>query len=61
MSAPHIPIECTLQQLLTGMPLSQIQAELPVAGLCLDSRLVKQGDVFIAVPGGAQDGRDYIA
>jgi UDP-N-acetylmuramoyl-L-alanyl-D-glutamate--2,6-diaminopimelate ligase len=60
MSAPHTPVDCTLQQLLTGTPLSQIQAELPVAGLCLDSRLVKRGDIFIAVPGDAQDGRDYI-
>ncbi len=28
--------------------------------LCLDSRMVRPGDVFFAVAGGSQDGRDYI-
>jgi UDP-N-acetylmuramoyl-L-alanyl-D-glutamate--2,6-diaminopimelate ligase len=36
-------------------------ADLPVAGLALDSRNVRAGDVFLAYPGEHGDGRDYIA
>jgi UDP-N-acetylmuramoyl-L-alanyl-D-glutamate--2,6-diaminopimelate ligase len=36
-------------------------AALPVAGLALDSRKVRAGDVFLAYPGEYGDGRDYIA
>ncbi|MFT7300365.1 MAG: UDP-N-acetylmuramoyl-L-alanyl-D-glutamate--2,6-diaminopimelate ligase [Porticoccus sp.] len=60
MSSPRSPVDCTLKQLLPSVALSQALAELPVVGLCLDSRLVKQGEIFIAVPGVAQDGRQYI-
>jgi len=31
-----------------------------LAGLCADSRAVKPGDVFVAMPGHRVDGRDYI-
>ena len=34
---------------------------LEVRGLCLDSRHVKPGDVFAAMPGVKVDGRDFIA
>ncbi len=60
MSAPRSSVDCTLKQLLPSVALSQTLAELPVVGLCLDSRLVKPGEIFIAVPGGVQDGRQYI-
>ena len=32
-----------------------------VSTLCVDSRTVQPGDVFLAYPGAAQDGRDHIA
>ncbi|MDX2350267.1 MAG: UDP-N-acetylmuramoyl-L-alanyl-D-glutamate--2,6-diaminopimelate ligase [Porticoccus sp.] len=60
MSAPFSPVECTLQQLLPDVILPQALTELPVAGLSLDSRSVKSGEIFIALPGGVKDGRDYI-
>ena len=31
-----------------------------VSGICIDSRLVKSGDIFIAVRGSAYDGHDFI-
>lgn len=47
------------------MPLNQLmpQAESPVLirELTLDSRRVRPGDLFLAVPGLVQDGRDHIA
>mgnify|MGYP003635624389 CR=1 FL=1 len=36
-------------------------AALDVRGMTLDSRRVRPGDLFIAVPGSQQDGRDYIS
>jgi UDP-N-acetylmuramoyl-L-alanyl-D-glutamate--2,6-diaminopimelate ligase len=35
-------------------------ASLPIAGLALDSRKVRPGDLFLAYPGEAGDGRGYI-
>lgn len=48
------------------MPLSRLlqgmadMVAIPVAGLELDSRRVKQGDVFIALAGDQHDGRDFL-
>jgi len=36
------------------------EADVDVRGMTLDSRRVRPGDLFIAVPGLQQDGRDYI-
>ncbi len=33
---------------------------IPVTGLCADSRAVRPGDVFVAMPGYRSDGRNYI-
>lgn len=47
-----------------AMPLSQLFAQAPssvlIRELTLDSRKVRPGDLFLAVAGGQQDGRDYI-
>ena len=61
MTSPSLPINLSLQQLLPKETLPESLVDVSVSGLCLDSRKVKLGDVFVAVPGLAQDGRDYIA
>ena len=61
MVAPQSPAMPTLQQLLSDQVLPEELAGMSVMGLSLDSRTVKSGDVFIAIPGLEQDGRDYIA
>lgn len=47
-----------------AMPLNQLFAQAPsstlIRELTLDSRKVRPGDLFLAVGGGQQDGRDYI-
>lgn len=50
----------TLGQLLTDLALPADLAGLPVMALRLDSRAVRPGDVFLAVPGFRADGRSYI-
>lgn len=60
MALSKRPARRTLQQLLPGVVMSPELAEMPVSGICLDSRSVKPGDVFVAVSGGEHDGRNYI-
>ena len=61
MTSPSLPINLSLQQLVPEKMLPDSLIDALVLGLCLDSRMVKPGYVFIAVPGLVQDGRDYIA
>ena len=61
MAASLSPVMPPLQQLLPEVALSDSLAAVLVGGLCLDSRSVKPGDVFVAVPGLGSDGRDYIS
>ncbi len=49
-----------LASLLPGMALSEDLARLMATGLCLDSRNVRPGDLFLAIPGAVVDGRDFI-
>lgn len=61
MASPSMPAKFLLQQLLPSVVLPEALLDVPVSGLCLDSRNVEPGDVFVAMPGFAQDGREYIA
>ncbi len=49
-----------LAQLLPDEALEAELAQTVVTGVQDDSRLVRKGDLFLAFPGGAVDGRDYI-
>jgi UDP-N-acetylmuramoyl-L-alanyl-D-glutamate--2,6-diaminopimelate ligase len=44
-----------------GVRLPEAGANLKIEGISVDSRTVRTGDLFIAVPGHSQDGRRYIA
>ncbi|RUO23520.1 UDP-N-acetylmuramoyl-L-alanyl-D-glutamate--2,6-diaminopimelate ligase [Aliidiomarina iranensis] len=48
----------TLSRLIPDCPMPL--PELTISGLKLDSRKIASGDAFIAVPGAATDGREYI-
>jgi UDP-N-acetylmuramoyl-L-alanyl-D-glutamate--2,6-diaminopimelate ligase len=53
-----------LRDLLEGMldlPAAAAALEGEITGLAVDSRAVRQGDLFFALPGSAADGRDYIS
>ncbi|MCC1495267.1 UDP-N-acetylmuramoyl-L-alanyl-D-glutamate--2,6-diaminopimelate ligase [Alcanivorax sp. 1008] len=50
----------TLQQLLPDMALSARHAQCCVQGMRLDSRRVRDGDLFVALGGARQDGRRFI-
>ncbi|MDP5070974.1 MAG: Mur ligase domain-containing protein, partial [Congregibacter sp.] len=54
-----IDVRRSLPVLLEGMA-TDVPA-LDIGALCLDSRLVQPGDVFVALHGQAQDGRAYLA
>jgi UDP-N-acetylmuramoyl-L-alanyl-D-glutamate--2,6-diaminopimelate ligase len=60
MASLSLPINFTLQQLLPEIVLPKKLIDVPVSSLCLDSRAVKSGGVFVAVSGLVRDGRDYI-
>jgi UDP-N-acetylmuramoyl-L-alanyl-D-glutamate--2,6-diaminopimelate ligase len=50
----------TLQQLLPDMPLSGQYAQCRIQGMRLDSRRVRDGDLFVALGGVQHDGRRFI-
>jgi UDP-N-acetylmuramoyl-L-alanyl-D-glutamate--2,6-diaminopimelate ligase len=51
-----------LESLIEGLKFKQIIGELnqPIAGVAIDSRLVNNGFLFIAIKGSSMDGHDYI-
>ncbi len=50
----------TLQQLLPDLPLSPLHGRLVIQGLRLDSRRVRDGDLFVALSGSQHDGRRFV-
>ena len=60
MVALNRPIARSLGSLMPEVLFPEELINLKISGLCLDSRLVKSGDLFIAIPGSSHDGRDYI-
>lgn len=60
MVAPRSYRPNTLQALMPDVCLPQLLVDQVVSGLCLDSRRVKEGDVFVAMPGLVADGRTHI-
>ena len=59
MMLQHQHAAFNLQQLLPGVQLEGA-AQIEISGLCLDSRQLKKGEVFIALVGAKVDGRQYI-
>jgi UDP-N-acetylmuramoyl-L-alanyl-D-glutamate--2,6-diaminopimelate ligase len=50
----------TLNQLLAWLEIQPLVEDRALSGLAIDSRRVRAGDLFLALPGLASDGRDYI-
>lgn len=51
----------TLDILLEGHVDTSTLSNIVIEGLAMDSRQVKQGDLFVAIPGLSVDGREYIS
>ena len=55
-------VRMKLQQLMTSdAPVGQAHTDLEIGGLCVDSRKVRPGDLFAAIPGGKVDGIRFIS
>ena len=52
----------TLEQLTQGVEIIDATSglELPVSGVCYDSRLVEKGNLFVCIPGAHTDGHEFI-
>ena len=55
-----LPSVSKLSSLLQDIVDVPIPEELRITGLCLDSRSIKKGNLFMGVPGTKVDGRSYI-
>lgn len=60
MMLQHQRAVFNLQQLLPAVQLNAA-AQIEISGVCLDSRLLKKGDVFVALVGAKINGREFIA
>lgn len=49
-----------LSELLQDLVVIEKQGDVEIGGLCVDSRQVQPGDVFVAIVGGKQDGHVYL-
>ncbi len=50
----------TLNHLLRWLNVEPVAGDVKLSGLAIDSRRVRSGELFLALPGCATDGRDYI-
>jgi len=52
-----------LNELMTALPsvLGRVGGDVEVSGICADSRRIRPGDLFVAIPGGSADGHRFIA
>lgn len=56
-------INASLQKIFSEIPASFQTKNIPdiqITGIAIDSRVVKSGDLFVAMPGGTVDGHNYI-
>lgn len=61
MASDTKPSSCSLSWLLaTLLPTQSASLSSLISGMTLDSRAVKQGDLFVALQGAVTDGRQYI-
>jgi UDP-N-acetylmuramoyl-L-alanyl-D-glutamate--2,6-diaminopimelate ligase len=50
-----------LSELMQGLPVLWAQGDAEVSGICVDSRQVQPGDLFVAIVGRTHDGHQFIA
>ena len=50
----------SLETLVEGFSTDTLNSTVSVSGLTIDSRLIKQGDCFVALKGAQADGAHYI-
>jgi UDP-N-acetylmuramoyl-L-alanyl-D-glutamate--2,6-diaminopimelate ligase len=50
-----------LSELIQGLPIVQAQGDAEITGICVDSRRVQRGDLFVALVGRQHDGHSFIA
>ncbi|GIV04652.1 MAG: UDP-N-acetylmuramoyl-L-alanyl-D-glutamate--2,6-diaminopimelate ligase [Fimbriimonadales bacterium] len=49
-----------LSELIQGLPVLWAQGDAEISGICVDSRLVQPGDLFVAIVGRTHDGHQFI-
>ncbi|MGK0297287.1 MAG: UDP-N-acetylmuramoyl-L-alanyl-D-glutamate--2,6-diaminopimelate ligase [Gammaproteobacteria bacterium] len=60
MAMQKIDNRPNLKYLMQGLISNEIMIDLPISGLCLDSRKVMDGDIFIALNGTHKNGMNFI-
>jgi UDP-N-acetylmuramoyl-L-alanyl-D-glutamate--2,6-diaminopimelate ligase len=50
-----------LSELIQGLPIVEARGDAEITGVCVDSRRVRRGDLFVALAGRQHDGHHFIA
>ena len=53
-------LQWKLSELLAGLPSLELDQEVAITGLALDSKAVEPGDLFLAIPGNRTHGLEYV-